>query len=392
MKHSTHTYNTIVIGAGQSGLATGYFLQQAGVDFIILDANKRIGDSWRNRWDSLRLFTPAKYDGLAGMSFPAPPSHFPSKDEMAGYLENYANHFKLPIRMDTRIEHLSRKGNRFTIATDNMNFEADNVVVAMATFQKPYIPDFAKDFDPSIRQMHSSDYRNSSQLQGGGVLIVGAGNSGAEIAMEVSKKHRTWMSGRDTGHVPFRIESTAARLILLPLVLRGLFHHLMTINFPPARRLRPKIISQGGELIRTKPKDLIAAGVERTPRTTGVKNGQPLLEDGRVLDVANVIWCTGFTPGFSWIDLPIMGEKEPNHRRGVVQSQPGLYFVGLNFLYAFSSTMIQGVSRDAEYIVQQITARSGNKVKATMENAGQEHQVNAIVREKFIQDEVNLES
>jgi len=381
MKRQTIKYDTIVIGAGQSGLATGYFLRKAGRDFIILDANQRIGDAWRNRWDSLRLFTPARYDGLAGMPFPAPPHYFPTKDEMADYLETYAFRFNLPVRTGVKVDHLSREGTRFTTSAGDQRFEADNVVVAMATFQKPRIPAFARELDPGIRQIHSVDYRNPNQLQAGDVLLVGAGNSGAEIGMEVAREHQTWMSGRDTGHVPFRIESTAARLILLPLVLRGLFHRLMTIDMPLGRKLRPKILSEGGQLIRTKPRDLTAAGVERVPRTVGVKNRRPLLENGRVLDVANIIWCTGFTPGFSWIDLPIMGEREPNHRRGVVQSQPGLYFVGLNFLYAFSSTMIQGVSRDAEYIVQQIMTRSERRIPATSDSAKQGHKASIPARE-----------
>jgi putative flavoprotein involved in K+ transport len=380
MNNPTRTFDTIVIGAGQSGLATGYFLQQAGREFVILDANRRIGDAWRNRWDSLHLFTPARYDGLAGMPFPAPPHSFPTKDEMAEYLEGYAAHFNLPVRTGVRVDHLTRQGKLFMLSAGDQRFQADNVVVAMATFQKPRIPAFAQELDPGIRQIHSADYRNPAQLRDGGVLIVGAGNSGAEIGIEVARKHRTWMSGRDTGHVPFRIESTAARLILLPLVLRGFFHHLMTVDMPLGRKIRPKILSQGGELIRTKPRDLTAAGVERVPRTVGVQNGRPLLEDGRVLDVANVIWSTGFTPGFSWIDLPIMGEKEPKHRRGVVPSQPGLYFVGLNFLYAFSSTMIQGVSRDAEYIVQQIALRSEKKIPATTQGERQERRVSIPAR------------
>jgi putative flavoprotein involved in K+ transport len=374
MNNPTHTYDTIVIGAGQSGLATGYFLQQEGRDFVILDANPRIGDAWRNRWDSLRLFTPARYDGLAGMPFPASPHSFPTKDEMADYLETYAAHFKLPVRTGVRVDHLTRKGNRFMLSAGDQRFEADNVVVAMATFQKPRIPDFTRELDPGIRQIHSVDYRNPDQLQDGSVLIVGAGNSGAEIAMEVSQNHQTWLSGRDTGHVPFRIEGTAARIILLRLVLRGLFHHLLTINTPLGRKIRPEFLSEGGQLIRTKPEDLAEAGVKRVPRTEGIQNGLPLLEDGRVLEVANVIWSTGFTPGFSWIDLPIMGELEPKHRRGVVQSQPGLYFVGLSFLYALSSTMIQGVSRDAEYIVKQIAARSEKKVTATTQGERQDQQ------------------
>ncbi len=375
MNNSIHTYDTIVIGAGQSGLATGYFLQQAGRDFAILDANRRIGDAWRNRWDSLRLFTPARYDGLAGMPFPASPHYFPTKDEMADYLETYAARFNLPVRTNMRVNRLTREGDRFVVSTGDQRFEADNVVVAMATFQKPRIPAFAQELDPGILQIHSVDYRNPDQLQDGGVLIVGAGNSGAEIAIEVSQNHQTWLSGRDTGHVPFRIEGAAARIILQRLVLRGLFHHLLTINTPLGRKVRPKLLSEGTQLIRTKPEDLAEAGVERCPRTVGIQTGLPLLENGRVVDVANVIWSTGYTPGFSWIDLPIMGELEPKHRRGVVQSQPGLYFVGLSFLYAQSSTMIQGVSRDAEYIVQQIAARSGKKVPAITQGEKQEQQV-----------------
>ena len=381
MKRQTLKYDTIVIGAGQSGLATGYFLRKAGRDFIILDANQRIGDAWRNRWDSLRLFTPARYDGLAGMPFPAPPHYFPTKDEMADYLEAYASHFNLPVRTGVKVDILSREGNRFTISAGDQRFEADNVVVAMATFQKPHVPAFARDLDPGIRQIHSIDYRNPGQLRDGGVLIVGGGNSGAEIGIEVARGHQTWMSGRDTGHVPFRIEGVAARLILIRLVLRGLYHHLITIDSLLGRKIRSKLISQGGPLIRTKSQDLIAAGIERVPRTVGVQDGHPLLEDGRILDVTNIIWCTGFTPGFSWIDLPVMGEKEPRHERGVVQSQPGLYFVGLNFLYAISSTMIQGVSRDAEFVVRQITARSIKKALTTTRDRKQEQQVSIPARE-----------
>jgi putative flavoprotein involved in K+ transport len=382
MKNTTRSHNTIVIGAGQSGLATGYYLQQAGVDFIILDANQRIGDSWRNRWDSLHLFTPTEYDGLVGMPFPAPPHYFPTKDEMADYLEDYAHHFKLPVQTDTRVTHLSRRGKRFTLSAGELNFEADNVIVAMATYQKPRLPTFAKDLDPGIRQIHSSDYRSPAQLQAGDVLIVGAGNSGAEIAMEVAREHKTWMSGRDTGHVPFRIEGAAARIILLRLVLRGLYHRLITIDSPLGRKIRSKMLSEGGPLIRTKPGDLAAAGIERLPRTVGIRAGKPLLENDQVMDVANVIWCTGFTSGFSWIDLPIMGAKEPKHRRGIVQEQPGLYFVGLEFLYALSSNMIQGVSRDAEYIVQHLTERSGKQVFAAKEYAKLKHPVSAIARKR----------
>lgn len=352
-----HETSTIVIGAGQAGLSVGYHLAKRGLSFAILDAGERIGDAWRHRWDSLRLFTPAAYDGLHGMPFPAPPHYFPTKDEMADYLETYAKKFDLPVRLGMRVDRLTKENGRFVVTAGRHRFEADNVVVAMATFQQPKIPDFAGELDPEIVRMHSADYRNPSQLRAGDVLLVGAGNSGSEIAMELSRTHRVWMSGRDTGHVPFRIQTRAARYLFMPIVLKFVFHRILTINTFIGRADRRKKLNVGGPLIRVKPKDLIAAGVKRAPRMTGIHDGKPVLEDGRVLDVSNVIWCTGFHPGFSWIYLPVHGEVEPKHKGGIVESEPGLYFVGLHFLYAMSSTMIQGVGRDAERIVKAISTR-----------------------------------
>jgi putative flavoprotein involved in K+ transport len=356
---ATERVPVVVIGAGQAGLSVGYYLLKQGVPFVILDANQRVGDSWRKRWDSLRLFTPAEYDGLAGMPFPADPNFFPTKDEMADYLESYAKRFALPVRNGVKVEKLERRGSRYVVTAGQQRFEADHVVVAMASYQSRRVPSFAGELDPGIVQLHSSDYRNPSQLREGGVLIVGAGNSGAEIALEVARHgHPTWMSGRDTGHIPFRIGGIPARLFLRRLVLRFVFHRLLTVDTPIGRRLRPKILAQGGPLIRVRPEDLAAAGVERAPRIAGVREGRPLLDDGRALDVSNVIWCTGFHPGFSWIDLPIFDENgEVRHERGLVPGEPGLYFVGLHFLYAMSSTMVQGVARDAGRIAQEVATR-----------------------------------
>ncbi|MEP7306534.1 MAG: FAD-dependent oxidoreductase [Acidobacteriota bacterium] len=355
----TERVQVVVIGGGQAGLSVGYCLARRGLSFVILEANHRVGDSWRKRWDSLHLFTPAKYDGLIGLPFPAPSFSFPTKDQMADYLEAYAKHFDLPVRTDTRVERLWRDGNRYIVETGDRRLEADHVVVAMATYQAARVPDFARTLDRSIVQLHSSEYRNPAQLQAGDVLIVGAGNSGADIAMDVSRSHRTFLSGRHPGHVPFHIESRLARMIL-PLLFRVVFHRILTVDTPMGRRARPSIISKGGALIRVKPADLAAAGIERTPRVTGVRDGKPLLADGRALDITNVIWCTGFHPGLSWIDLPtpIQGaDGEPVHDRGIVAGEPGFYFVGLHFLYAFSSTMIHGVARDAERIANTIAAR-----------------------------------
>ena len=356
---SAERINTVVIGGGQAGLSVGYHLARRGVQFVILDASERIGDVWRCRWDSLRLFTSARFAGLDGMPFPAPPHSFPTKDEMGDFLEAYARRFALPVRSGVRVERLSRLGTRFLVTGGDRRFEADNVVVAMANYQRPRTPAFASDLDPRIVQLHSFDYRNLTQLQDGDVLIVGVGNSGAEIALEAARGHKTWMAGRDTGHVPFRIEGLAARLVLVRLVLRVLFHRILSVATPIGRNARPKMLHGGGPLVRVKPRDLTKAGIQPVPRVAGVRNGLPLLEDGRVLDVANVIWCTGFHPGFSWLDLPVFGpDGEPQHDRGVVTKEPGLYFVGLHFLYALSSVMIHGVGRDAARIAGAVAART----------------------------------
>jgi putative flavoprotein involved in K+ transport len=286
---------------------------------------------------------------------------------MADYLQSYAVRFDLPIRTGIRVDGLSRHGNRYVVTAGNRRFEAEHVAVAMARYvavamaryQVDRAPQFARELDPRIVQFHSRNYRNLEQLRDGGVLIVGAGNSGAEIALETARKHRTCVSGRDAGHIPFHIHGLAGRLFLTRFVLRFVFHRVLTVKTLLGRKARPKILSQGGPLIRVKPDDLRAAGVDRVPKVVGTREGLPLLEDGRVLDVANVIWCTGFDTGFAWIRLPVFSDDGmPKHESGVATGEPGLYFVGLPFIYSFSSTMIHGVGRDAERIAQVIAGRA----------------------------------
>lgn len=353
--------DVVVIGAGQAGLSVGYHLARRGVPFVILEAQARIGDTWRHRYDSLRLFTPARYDGLVGMPFPAPSRAFPTKDEMADYLEAYARKFGLPVRTGVHVDRVSKTGDRFLVETGGRTIEARHVVVAMASYQKPRLPVFASELSADVVQLHSSEYRNLSQLRDGGVLVVGAATSGADIALEAAKAGRpTWLSGRHPGHVPFRIESWMAHYVFEPLVLRVVFHHLLNLGTPLGRKAKPRAVSHAGPLLRVKPQDLVDAGVVRVGRTTGVRQGKPLLEDGQTLDVANVIWCTGYTPGFSWIDLPVFEPSgEPAHERGIVARAPGLYFVGLHFLYALSSTMIHGVARDAQHVAAAIAGQRG---------------------------------
>jgi putative flavoprotein involved in K+ transport len=348
-------FDTIVVGGGQAGLSVGYYLKKHGRPFVILDANERIGGSWRTRtWASLRLFTPARYDGLPGWPLPAPGWSYPTARETADYLEAYAARFELPVRSGTTVDRLSKDGDRYVLLCGEHRFEADNVVIATGFYGTPVVPDFASELDPRIIQMHSSSYRDPSQLQAGDVLLVGAGNSGADIGMEVSRTHRTWLSGRDKGQIPVRIESRKARLALP--ILWFVAGHILTVRTPIGRKVRPHVLSEGAPLIRVKSEDLLAAGVERVPKTVGVRDGLPVLEDGRMLEVANVIWCTGFRQDFSWIDVPVFGEaNEPVQLRGVT-AEPGLYFLGLDFLYSFASENVGGVRRDARHVARHIAS------------------------------------
>src|SRR5206468_2812153 len=187
-------FETVIVGGGQAGLSVGYHLKRLGRPFLILDAGTRVGDAWRHRWDSLRLFTPARYDGLPGWRFPAPPWSFPTKDEMADYLEAYAARFELSVRTGVTAERLVREADRYILFSGERRFEAENVVVASGAHRAPRGPAFSAELDPAIVQLHSSEYRAPSQLRSGGVLVVGAGNSGSEIAFEVSRTHPTWIS------------------------------------------------------------------------------------------------------------------------------------------------------------------------------------------------------
>ncbi|HZB60652.1 MAG TPA: NAD(P)/FAD-dependent oxidoreductase [Actinomycetota bacterium] len=357
-------YETVVVGGGQAGLATGYHLARLGRPFVILDAGQRVGDAWRARWDSLRLFTPARYSGLPGMGFPAAAWHYPTKDEVAEYLETYAARFQLPVRAGVRVDGLTRQGDRYLVTAGERRFEAANVVVASGAYHLPLVPSFAAELDPGILQLHSSGYRRPAQLQEGGVLVVGAANSGAEIAVELSGAHRIWLSGRHPGSEPTRAGSRLDRLLTPPFWF--FISQVLTVDTPIGRKLRPKLMGAGTPLARVRRRDIAAAGIERVPRTAGARDGLPVLEDGRALEVANVVWCTGYRPDFSWIDLPVQGDDgQPRHDRGVVAGQPGLYFVGLFFQTAVSSALVGGVGRDAEQIVARIAARKPAKVDAS---------------------------
>jgi putative flavoprotein involved in K+ transport len=342
-------FETVIIGGGQAGLAAAYHLKRRGHAAVILDENERVGDSWRKRWDSLRLFTPAKYDGLPGWRFPARRWSFPTKDEMADYLEAYAARFELDVRTGIKVDRLSKQNGCYLIAAGSRTFTADNVVVATGAHRTPRIPGFARELDPRIVQLHSSEYVSPAQLRDGPVLVAGLGNSGAEIAFELVHTRPTWVAGKERGELPVPHGGARSRL-LLP-VIRFLGYRVLTKRTRIGRKVGSKIAG-GPPLIRIKSQHLAEAGVERGGRVVGARNGLPLLEDGRVLDVANVVWCTGFREDFTWIDLPIFDDGKPRHDRGVVE--PGLCFVGLIFQYSVTSDVLPGVGRDAEWVASHI--------------------------------------
>jgi putative flavoprotein involved in K+ transport len=306
----------------------------------------------------MHLFTPARRDGLPGRPFPARKHSFPSRDEMADYLDDYARHFGLPVRTGVRVDALGLADDgRFLIAAGERRYAASQIVVATGPFQRAHVPAFAGELDPRITQMHSSAYRVPDELPDGGVLVVGAGNSGADIALELAADRHVLLSGELGPEIPFDIEGPAGRLIFP--VLWQVWSHVLTFGSPIGRRALPKIRAGMEPRIRVKARDLAAGGVEFVPRTTGVRNGQPLLDDGRVLDVATVIWATGYRPALDWIDLPVIaedGDIETDHH-GAVSAYPGLYRVGREFLYAFNSHTVGGVGRDANRIAQRIASR-----------------------------------
>ena len=360
---TTERTDVIVIGAGQAGLSAGHHLARRGIAHVILDGNARVGDTWRTRWDSLRLYSPAIADGLPGTRFPAKRTAFPTGREMGDFLEAYAREWRLPVRGASKVERVRpRAGGRggYVVETADRRFEADQVIVATGGFHTPYVPAFADRLDPSIRQLHSSEYRRPSQLADGPVLVVGASHSGADVALEAADSgHPTTLSGRIEAELPFPLESRRGRVVL-PLMLLAA-RHVLTLATPIGRKMAPRVRQGGGPLLRVRRVDLDAAGVDRTEaRTVDVRDGKPVLADGRVLDVATVVWCTGFRPSFSWIEGLTTDEQGwPVQRRGVVPDAPGLYFLGLPFLFAFASMLVAGAGRDAAYVVDRVAERIG---------------------------------
>jgi len=356
----TERTEVAVVGGGQAGLAAGYYLARAGIPFLIFDAGARVGDAWRRRWDSLTLFTAARYSALPGLAFPGDPEHFPGKDEVAGYLEQYAHIFGLPVKLNRRVTALEPADGGYRLATTGGVCHAAQVIVAAGAYQRPYIPAAAEGLSADVTQLHSADYRNPDQIPGRVVLVAGAANSGAGIAEDLAATHRVVLSqGGKLPHLPRR---------LLGKSLHFWGDHLGLIGAPlDSWRGR----TQRGELLVWPSLRTLARRHHITLAARAVRaNGRTIVfADGHETEVDAVVWATGYRPDYSWIRLPIFGQAgAPIHRRGVT-SAPGLYFLGMRHQYSRGSALIYWVKDDAAYLAARASepahaARAGQDTTA----------------------------
>ncbi|HEY9498623.1 MAG TPA: NAD(P)/FAD-dependent oxidoreductase [Terrimesophilobacter sp.] len=336
---------TVIVGAGQAGLAMGRELARRGEEFVILDERAAVGDVWRERWDSLTLFTPAGRSALPGLRFPGPARNFPTRDEVADYFAVYAAHAGLPVRHDTAVTRVARNSDGFLVHTNAGPVAARHVVIATGSNQHPSIPGFSRDLDTGIAQLHSAEYRNPSSIAPGPVLVVGAGTSGTQLAIELASSHPVTIAGRPTIHVPDAVLRWA------PNAYWALANSILTRSTPIGRKVAGAFHDRGAPLINVSVHDLDRAGVRRAGRIEGVRSGTPVLERGVPVETRTVLWATGYRPDFSWIDgIAVDARGWPLTRRGVAEQVRGLYFLGMPFQYALTSGLIGGVGRDAVYL------------------------------------------
>ena len=349
-------HEVAVVGAGQAGLAIGHFLARLGRRFVILEAADSIAAAWRERWESLTLFTPRRYDSLPGLPFPGDPDGYPGRDEVIGYLEQYAETFELPVELNSPVRRLSSENDVFVLDVEGRPITAEQVVVATGPFQTPHVPEIASRLAPDVFQVHSTAYRRPSDVPVGTVLVVGGGNTGFQIAEELAATHKVCLA-------------VGSRQTPLPqrLLGRDLFWWLTT-----SRLLRTTVESRIGRrlqhrdtLIGSSPRGLSRLGVELKQRAVDADGRKVRFADGSELEVDAVIWATGYRPDYSWIDLPVFDpDGRVRHRRGVTDV-PGLYFLGLTWQHTRGSALLGWVKDDAEFIAGQIDAhaRSGPQAR-----------------------------
>jgi putative flavoprotein involved in K+ transport len=357
---SNDNVEVAVVGGGQAGLAMGYYLRQQGRRFVILERADSIAPAWRERWDSLTLFTPRGYSGLPGVPFPGDPDGYPMRDEVITYLERYAETFELPIELSSGVRKLSAEDGRFVLELDDRTVTADQVVVATGPFQTPFVPKLSEQLDPEVWQVHSTGYRRPTDVPAGMVLVVGGGNTGFQIAKELAATHNVILSvGSKQKPLPQRI---AGRDLFWWLTKT----HLLSTTVES--RLGSKLKDRD-TLIGSSPRELGRYGVEPKPRATEVSARTVRFEDGSKLDVDAVIWATGYRPDYSWIDLPILdSNRRLQHRRGVTDV-PGLFFLGLTWQWTRGSALIGWVKDDAAFLAERIAALQEAKRRVVPERA-----------------------
>ena len=342
--------DVIVIGAGQAGLALGWHLAQQERRFLIVDAAPEIGHSWRTRWDSLRLFTPAEHDGLPGMDFPAPAGTYPTKDQVADYLAGYAARFGLPVLLRTAVTRIARSADRYAVHTTQGVLRARQVVVATGPFQRPVVPEVAGALNGDVVQLHSADYRNPGLVPAGPVLVVGAGNSGLQIAEELAATHEVTLAvGTRSPELPQRF---------LGKDLFWWLTRLRVLSKPADSRLARRMRARGGDLvIGSSVKGLARRGVTVRPRVTSAGTDGVGFGDGSTLTPRTVVWATGFRADYSWIDVPgVVVEGAVVHQRGCTEA-PGLYFLGLPWQHTRGSALLGFVRHDAAWLAAEMQRR-----------------------------------
>jgi putative flavoprotein involved in K+ transport len=346
---SDELLDVVVIGGGQAGLAMAWHLAQQHLRFVVLDAAPELGGTWRSRWDSLKLFTPAQADALPGMPFPGPPDTYPGKDAVAGYLRAYAAAFNLPVRLDARVTGLSRTAGGFEIRTRDSTLRARQVVVATGPFQVPFVPSASQRLDDSVTQLHSAGYRNPPALPTGPVLVVGGGNSGFQIAEELAAAGRP-VDLSIGAKLPALPQRFAGRDLFWWLTRFGLMR--VSLESRPGRRMSSRDFIIGSSRRRLK-----EAGVRFRPAVAGADGHTVRFTDGTTLDVGMMIWATGYRSDYSWIGIPgVVGEGKVIHRRGVTDV-PGLYFLGLPWQHTRGSALLGFVNDDAAHLAGRIAAR-----------------------------------
>lgn len=333
--------DVVVIGAGQAGLACGWHLKRQGLSFVILDAQARPGGNWRNYYDSLELFSPAAYSSLPGLPFPGAPGHYPGRDEVVRYLEQYADLFQLPVRQGVQVTQVARADAGFQItAANGQGMLASAVIVASGAFSRPYLPDIPGLESFRGTRLHSADYRHAAPFRGQSVIVIGAANSAVQIAYDLASVATVTLATREAiRFAPQRI-------------LGADFHSwLKWTGLEKTRWLNDQstpVLDDG-----TYRKALKTGYFKQRPMFTQVTSTGIVWPNGQHEAVDSLVFATGFRPNLTFLEsLPVMNERgQVMQRDGHAMHVPGLYFVGLPKQRNFASATLRGVGPDAGHLL-----------------------------------------